>query len=152
MARVQLTLPEHFCFSTELSVRIGDINYGNHLDNAAAQGFLHEARIRFLASLGFSELNIAGSGLILADAVLVYKSQAFHGDVIRIDLAVTEFNRYGCDIYYRLRNTASARDIIHAKTGVVFFDYASQRPTRVPAAFLTALGMAAEPKDSQNKE
>ena len=74
MARIELNLPENFSFSTDVRVRVSDINYGNHLGNDALLSLVHEARLQFLQSRGFSELDIDGCGLILTDAVIVYKS------------------------------------------------------------------------------
>ena len=48
MARIKLDLPERFPFSTELRVRITDVNYGGHMGNDSLLGLLHEARVRFL--------------------------------------------------------------------------------------------------------
>ena len=48
--------------------------------------------------LGFAELDIAGLDIILTDAAVVYKAEAFYGDRLRVALAVDEFSRYGCDI------------------------------------------------------
>jgi len=55
MARISLTLPETFAWSTDLTVRIQDINYGNHVGNDAFVSLLHEARIRYFNQLGYSE-------------------------------------------------------------------------------------------------
>ena len=49
MARIKLTLPENFNFSTNIEVRITDINYGGHLGNDSVLEIIHEARIRMLA-------------------------------------------------------------------------------------------------------
>ncbi|RMF54479.1 MAG: thioesterase, partial [Calditrichaeota bacterium] len=43
MARLKLTLPEKFHFTTELSIRISDVNYANHLGNDAVLSLIHEA-------------------------------------------------------------------------------------------------------------
>lgn len=48
MPRVKVALPVSFPFTTQLPVRITDINYGAHLGNDALLGLLHEARIHFL--------------------------------------------------------------------------------------------------------
>ena len=48
MARVKLQLPANFLFSTEIPIRISDINYGGHLGNDAVLSIVHEARIQFL--------------------------------------------------------------------------------------------------------
>ncbi|MGB7918451.1 MAG: thioesterase family protein [Desulfobacterales bacterium] len=136
MARIELNLPEMFSFSTDVRVRISDINYGNHLGNDAVLSLIHEARLQFLQSRGFSELDIDGCGLILTDAVILYKSQGFHGDLLTIFAAVDDFNKYGCDFFYKVIRKNGGKEVARAKTGIVFFDYNRQKMVPVPAAFL----------------
>ncbi|HHP7234318.1 MAG TPA: acyl-CoA thioesterase [Desulfobacterales bacterium] len=140
MARIRLELPETLPFHTEIPVRISDINYGNHLGNDAVLSLAHEARVRFLKQHGFSELDIDGVGLIIADAVIVYKNQAFYGDVLTVSVGVGEFNRRGCDIFYRLTDLASGREVARAKTGVVFYDYHRRKIAGVPESFRRVVG------------
>lgn len=135
MPRVRLQLPDDFSFSTELTVRIGEINYGQHLGNDALLTLVQEARLRFLAEYGFSEMNAGGAGLIMADAVVVYRSQARHGDQLRVDVAVTDVTRTGFDMVYRIVQAGDDREVARAKTGLVFFDYESERVTGVPDVF-----------------
>lgn len=138
MARIELNLPDDFSFSTDVRVRISDINYGNHLGNDALLSLVHEARLQFLQSRGFSELDIDGCGLILTDAVILYKSQGFHGDLLTILAAVGDFNKYGCDFFFKVIQKNSGKEVARAKTGIVFFDYNRQKMAPVPAAFLDA--------------
>jgi acyl-CoA thioesterase FadM len=138
VARIELNLPENFAFSTDVRVRISDINYGNHLGNDALLSLVHEARLQFLQSRGFSEVDVDGCGLILTDAVIVYKSQGFHGDLLTIFAAVDDFNEYGCDFYFKVIQKNSGKEVARAKTGIVFFDYNRQKIVPVPAAFLNA--------------
>ena len=135
MARIKLELPDVFGFSTELTVRIGDINYGGHLGNDALLSLMHEARIRFLAQYGFSEKDAGGSGLIMTDAVIIYKAQAFSGDKLIIELAVNDISRKGCDFVYRITNKENGIEIARSKTGIVFFDYSRNKVVRVPEKF-----------------
>lgn len=135
MARIKLGLPEKFHFSTDIGVRIGDINYGGHLGNDAVLSIIHEARMRFLKSLGFSELDCGGPGLIMSDAAIVFKSESFYGDIISVSVGVDEFNPMGCDIYYQLLNKENDKEIARAKTGIVFFDYEKRKPEKVPEKF-----------------
>jgi len=135
MARVRLSVPDAFAFATEMPVRVSDVNYGGHLGNDALLALLQEARLRFLRQYGYSETDIAGVGLIMGDAVLVYRSQAFHGEMLRVELAATDLTRCGCDFVYRVTAVADGREIARAKTGMVFFDYAAQQVVPVPAAF-----------------
>ncbi len=135
MARVKLDLPKEFLFSTEVHVRIGDINYGGHLGNDAVLAFVHEARIRFLKAYGYSEADIEGVGIIMTDAVVVYKSEGFCGDRLLIEVVVQDFTRTGCDFLFRLTNKETGKEIARAKTGIVFFDYASRKVVAVPPRF-----------------
>jgi 4-hydroxybenzoyl-CoA thioesterase len=140
MARLKLSLPEDLPFSTELTVRVGDVNYGGHLGNDSLLGLLHEARIRFLASLGYSELDVAGHGMIMGDVAIVYKAQAFLGDVLRIDVGTMDFTGSGCDVIYRVVRPADGETIALAKTGIVLFDYDRGRPVRWPDDARAAFG------------
>lgn len=136
MARIKLELPEHFPFSTELRVRITDVNYGGHLGNDALLGLLHEARVQFLAHYGLSELDIGGAGIIMTDSVIVYKSEAFPNERLTIAIAATDFNKYGCDFVYRVTERTSGREVARAKTGIVFFDYQKRAVQKIPPLFL----------------
>lgn len=135
MARIKLDLPASFPFATELRVRITDVNYGGHMGNDSLLGLLHEARVQFLANYGLGELDIYGFGLIMADSVIVYRSEAFPGETLEIAVAVTDFNQYGCDFVYRVTEKISGREVARAKTGIVFFDYSRRAVQRVPPAF-----------------
>lgn len=135
MARIKIDMPDNYIFSTELPVRISDINYGGHLSNDAMLSLIHEARVRFLSHYHYSELNIEGLGLIMTDSAIVYKAEGFHGDQLQIDIALDDFNKYGCDIYYLISNKKTAVEVAHAKTGIVFFDYEQRKVTSIPAAF-----------------
>ncbi|KAB7627500.1 thioesterase family protein [Alkalilimnicola sp. S0819] len=140
MARVKLELPAQLPWSTELRVRVTDINYGGHLGNDALLGLIHEARARFMSAQGYSELDVEGLGIIIADAVLVYRSEAFFGETLRIHIGADDYNRYGCDLFYRVESADEPpREVARVKTGLVFFDYASRRPASMPEAFRARL-------------
>ena len=126
-------------FSTDIPLRISDINYGGHLGNDAVLAIVHEARLRALKEKGFSELDAGGTGLIMADAALVYKSEAFHGETLAVAVAVADLGNFGFDFVYRLRDKATGRDVALAKTGMVFFDYARKRIVKTPDAFKIAV-------------
>ncbi|QTA91598.1 acyl-CoA thioesterase [Desulfonema magnum] len=135
MARVELDLPEKFEFSTHIPVRISDINYGGHLGNDAVLSLIHEARVRFFKQYGFTELDVDGAGIIMTDAVIVYKSEGFHGDVLRIDITRDDFNKYGCDFFYKITNKETGAEVARAKTGIVFFNHKKKKVVSVPEKF-----------------
>jgi acyl-CoA thioester hydrolase len=137
MARIKINLPEQFPFYTEIPVRITDLNAARHLGNVEMMGFIHEARMRFLMHFGLNEMDVFGAGLIQVDAAVVFKSQAFYGDKVKIEVAAGDFSATGCDFFYRLSHVPSGREIARAKTFLVFFDYETQKKLPVPASFKT---------------
>lgn len=136
MARVKLDLPDVYEFSTEIPIRISDINYGGHLGNDAVLSLVHEARLRFFRHHNFTEIDIDGVGLVVTDAVIVYKSQAFHGETMVIDVTRDDFNKYGCDFIFRITNKETGKEVARAKTGIVFFDYEKKKVVRIPEKFM----------------
>ncbi|NIS09507.1 MAG: thioesterase [Candidatus Dadabacteria bacterium] len=135
MARINIELPNDFIYSTEIKLRISDINYGGHLAHDSILSLTHEARVRFLQSLGYSEANIDGPGIILSDAALVYKSEAFYGQSLKIDIVVNEFSKFGCDFVYKLSDSKTLKEVARVKTGIVFYDYNKREICRVPQKF-----------------
>ena len=139
MARVIINLPDNFPYSTELEVRVGDLNYGNHLGNDAVLTLIHEARRRYLRSPGIEEIGVDGIGFVIADAAVVYRAQAFYGECLRIQVAAGDFGSRGCDFYYRVSHAQRDSDVAQAKTGVVCFDFRAQQAIRFPPAILARL-------------
>jgi len=139
MARIKLDMPENYIFTCEMAVRISDINYGGHLGNDAVLSMIHEARVRFLGAYHYTELDVEGLGMIMTDSAIVYRSEGFHGDLVQVDIAVGDFNKYGCDIYYLLSNKKTAQELAHAKTGMVFFDYDKRKVSELPSQFRAAM-------------
>lgn len=135
MVRVKLELPEQFIYTTEVAIRITDINYGGHVGNDSILSIIHEARMRFLNAYGYTEGNIEGVGIIMSDVVIAYKSESFYGDIFRIDITVGDMSRTGCDFFYRIVNKKDGKEVARAKTGIIFFDYKNRKVMEVPSAF-----------------
>ena len=135
MARVNLELPDNFIYSTKLDVRVTEINYGNHVGNDRMVSLLHEARLRFLRNHGFGEFNVGGVGIIVSDLVVCFTAESFVGDELTFHIGLTDFNKYGCDIIYKVENEAQEKLVAKAKTGIVFFDYDERKISRVPKVF-----------------
>jgi len=136
MARVKLNLPTKFLFSTEITVRITDINYGGHLGNDALLSLIHEARVRFLKSHGYTEADIEGVGLIMTDAALIYKKEVFYDTRLVFEIALSDWSRVGCDFVFRITEKESGQEVAYAKTGVVFFDYERKKVVPAPRGFI----------------
>jgi acyl-CoA thioester hydrolase len=144
MARISIDLPERFQFSTEISVRVTDLNYGGHVGNDTILSLAHEARIQFYRTLGFrNELNFEGAvGQIITDAAVVYKSESFLGDMLIVEVATTDFNKYGFDMLYRITNKATLKEVARIKTGIVCFDYERKKVASIPVVLAGKLNPA----------
>lgn len=134
MARLQIELPANFLFTTDIPVRVSDLNYGNHLGHDSLLTMLQEARVSFYRKLGYvNELSFEGSvGQIMADVAVVYKSEAFLGDVLVVSLGVADSSKYGFDMVYLVTNKSTSREVARGKTGIVCFDYTTKKIAPIP--------------------
>lgn len=138
MPRLKIDLPSSFPFKTEIAVRVGDVNYGGHLGNDSLLTLLHEARLLFLASKGMSELDAGGVGMTMVSAGLSFKAEAFRGDLLEIEAAVTEIGSAGFELAYKATRKADAKEVARAFSSMAFFDYAKRRVAKTPQAFIDA--------------
>ncbi|MEQ1587389.1 MAG: thioesterase family protein [Cyclobacteriaceae bacterium] len=141
MARIEIQLPEKFIFQTEITVRVSDLNYGNHVGNDSVLTLMQEARTLFYRSMGFeSEVRLEGMiGQIVSDAAIVYKAESFLGDILRFEIAVGDLNKYGFDLFYKITNKATGREVALGKTGIVCFDYSKRKMASVPEKLVEKL-------------
>ncbi|WP_312300465.1 acyl-CoA thioesterase [Diaphorobacter nitroreducens] len=147
MARVVFDLPPHFGFSTELQIYISHVNQGGHLDNAQLLSLVSEARVRFFKSLGYPEADVAGLSTVVGDIVAQYKSEAFHGETLRVEMTPQDFNSYGFDLVFRMTEKSQGREIARGKTGIVFIDRVARKPAPIPESVLQPLlQRAAQPQ------
>ena len=139
MARIVFELPERFSFSTDMQIYISHVNQGGHLDNAQLLTLVSEARVRFFHALGYREAGVEGCALVVGDIVAQYKSEGFHGETLRVEMAPDDFNKYGFDLVFRMTERSSQREVARGKIGVVFVDAKLRTVTPVPPAFLERL-------------
>ena len=135
MARLKIQLPHKFIYKTEMEIRVSDLNYGAHLGNDSVLSICHEARIRFLNQQGYTELNIEGCGIIMADAAIQYKGEGFYGDILIVEITASDFSKSSFDFIYRITNKETSKLIALVKTGIVFYDYKNKKVVSVPAGF-----------------
>lgn len=135
MARVRLPQIKHIDFTTELTVNVEHLNYGGHVGNDKFLSLIHEARIRFLESLGGSELDFEGVGLIMTDAQIMYKAEVFRGEKLRVDIGVEELVKSRFELHYRLTRLSDDKEVARLQTGMAFFDYRERRLAPVPKKF-----------------
>ena len=134
MERIKINLPVTFIFSTSITIRITDLNYGAHVGNDTFLSLLQEARQQFLMSYGYKELSFEGVGLILMDAAIEYKRELNYADVIKISVAASGFDKYGFDLFYRMEliTLNETTLVAKAKTGMLCYDYEKRKLVAIP--------------------
>lgn len=134
MARVKIELPASFHFSCSIPVRITDINYGGHAGNDAILSIIHEARMQYLHHLGYTEMNLGGTGMIMADVAIEFKSELFYGDTVTASVVAGDISKIGFDLYYKLEKMENGvqKTVALAKTGMICFDYDKKKIVPMP--------------------
>ena len=141
MARVKIQLPDHFSFFCSIPIRITDLNYGGHAGNDTILSIIHEARMQFLQSIGYTEMNIAGVGMIMSDAAIEFKSELFYGDIVIASVAAGEVSKIGFELIYKLEKKTKDKTIVvaAAKTDMICYDYEKKKIVSVPEEAKTRL-------------
>jgi acyl-CoA thioester hydrolase len=134
MGRIKLDLPAIILDRVSIAVRITDINYGNHLGNDSMVGIIHEARVLWLKKMQSTELDIAGTSLIMSDLAVEYIGESFYGDTLNISIHAGEVSRVGFELFYSVHTSREGNDylIAKAKTGMICFDYQARKVVSVP--------------------
>ena len=142
MARLKIELPEHFSYTTQIPVRITDLNYGGHVGNDNILSIIHEARVQYLLHHGYQELNIEGVGLIMSDVGIEFKNELFYGETILASVAAGEFSKLGFEIIYKLEKESGGKRVIVvlAKTMMVSYNYELKKITPFPEQAKRKLG------------
>ncbi|MCU0369900.1 MAG: thioesterase family protein [Bacteroidales bacterium] len=124
-----------------ISVRVGDINYGGHMGNDKALLVFHDARIHFLQSLGFTENNIGGPGIIMRDAHVTFRKEVFLHDVLLVDAGIDDVSNSAFNMIYTVRRESDDTVVFTGSTGLLAFDYQTRKPVRIPEVFLEKISI-----------
>lgn len=121
-------------------VRVGDINYGGHMGNDKALQFFHDARIKFLQSLGHSEKDIGeGKGIIMTEAHVFFRKEAFLYDRLYADIEVGSLEKYSFELIYRIHREGDDALILEGSTRQLAFDYDKRKVASLPEGLKAAV-------------
>ena len=135
MSRIKIDLPETWHFEANIQVRITDLNYGNHVGNQHFLTYMHEARVQWLSQHGWSEMDIDGVGLIMADAAIRFRREIFYGNPLLIKLAVADLGISSFTLLYGFYEANSMDWLGSGQTGMAFMDYQNRKLATMPQAF-----------------
>jgi acyl-CoA thioester hydrolase len=143
MARIKLEMPSTIIDTINIAVRITDINYGNHLGNDSLVSIIHEARVLWLKKHNYTELNVAGAGLIMGDLSIEYVNESFYGDELLITISAGEITKVSFELFYTVQTKREDKNILIAKvkTGMICYDYSNKKLVPVPGDLKSILGM-----------
>mgnify|MGYP001544941824 CR=1 FL=1 len=124
-------------FSTEVKIRISDINYGNHVGYDRYFLLFQEARIDYLKSLGFSELDLGGPGLIITEANCKYRAELLLAEVVEVKCKTTDISSKSFTLEYKIEKDGKTCATGYTKN--MAFDYEKKKPISVPHDFISAI-------------
>ena len=123
-------------FAAPYTVTIGDINYGRHLGNDRPLVIFQDARIRFLANLGFSESDIGdGKGIVIVEAGCRYLRQVFLHEELVVQIAIAELEGKKCTLDYNVIRKNDGQKVLSGFTVMLGYDYTSRKAVQLPKPF-----------------
>jgi acyl-CoA thioester hydrolase len=136
MPRIKLSEYTDYTFSIDYTLRIYDMNLGNHLGHAEMVHLLHEARSAFLKSFDASEINLGDgtTGVVVGDLAVNYKGEGFYGDTVTIQCGIGEIKDYGFRVFYKV--TRGETLLALGESGHVSMDFSKGERTPVPESFI----------------
>lgn len=126
-----------FKFSITLTVRVSDLNYGNHVGYQNYFSYFQEARIAYLAQFGYTELDIEGHGMIIGEANCKYKQELFLNDRICIACRIQEIKSKLFVMRYEI--TKDSTSCAEGFTRNLCYDYQAKKVIRLPDAFVSKI-------------
>lgn len=141
MPRIKLKELERYGFSTTLTVRVSDLNYGAHLGYDRILTLAHHARLVLFEDWGVTEMDLGdgSTGLVAGDAAVNYMGEGFLHDELVIEIQPIEIGSMGFRLAHRFSRNNDRADVALAEVGFVGFDYESRRPHPLPIPFADKL-------------
>jgi acyl-CoA thioester hydrolase len=121
----------HPIFSHRLEVRFRDCDPMGHVNNAVYLTYLEQARFAHWRSLTDFSAGRDIPGVILAHAEIDFLKPARYGDLLEVRIGIAAIGRTSFTYEYEIADAAGNR-VATARTVLVMFDYAANRPMAIP--------------------
>jgi acyl-CoA thioester hydrolase len=129
-------------FSIQLFARWPDMDFNQHMRNAAYLGASEDCRMRFLAERGFTmeEFRQRMLGPVVLEDRLVYKKELRLLDGFRVELALASITRDGRRMKVRNSFFRDADGALAAtvESVVIWYDLSARKPVAPPEELKTA--------------
>jgi acyl-CoA thioester hydrolase len=126
-----------FSFTTCYTVRVGDLNYGGHMGFDSMLSVFHDARVRYLKRLGYSEFDIGGGkGLIMTEAHVRMKDELFPGDELVVELRVSDMGKVRFTVLFHVSRSSDGKHVAEGETRMAAYDYLRHAAVKLPPDFI----------------
>ncbi len=116
-----------------IPVQWGDMDSFQHVNNIVYLRWFETARVRYLEVSGLNPImEAAGTGPILASVECNYRRQVRYPDEVLIGARMTKLGGASMRVEHVIFSLAQQQKVADGVSGVVYFDYANQRPTTIP--------------------
>lgn len=118
-----------------IAVQWGDMDALGHVNNTAPVRWFESSRIAYLEQSGIAKvLTSMKLGPILAAVNCNYRRQLFYPDNVHVGCRVGRLGRSSLTLEHALHSDELGEVAADGESVVVVFDFANQRPVRVPDA------------------
>jgi acyl-CoA thioester hydrolase len=134
-----------FAHTVAIEVRFADTDAMGHVNNAVYLTYCEMARIRYWTDVTGEPVSAGHEGaesLILAEARITYRAPVFHSETVTVETRATHIGRSSFTLEHRLTACApggAPRLVATSDSVMVRFDYRTDRPAPLSAAFIGAI-------------
>jgi acyl-CoA thioester hydrolase len=138
-------LPGEFRHVVDITVRFADTDAMRHVNNAVYLTYCETARIRYWSDITGEPFALGAEGaesLILAEARITYRAQAFYGETVTVETRTSRIGRSSFTLQHRLLAGApsEARRLVAVSESVlVRYDYTSETSVPLTAEHVAAI-------------
>jgi acyl-CoA thioester hydrolase len=134
-----------FRHELKIEVRFADTDGMRHVNNAKYLTYCEIARIRYWTDVTGETFGLHSEGvesLILAEARITYRAQAFYGDTVTVQTRTTRIGRSSFTLEHRLTahgHGGPRRLVAVSESVLVRFDYEIDRPVPLSDEHVAAI-------------
>jgi acyl-CoA thioester hydrolase len=138
-------LTGEFRHTLDIPVRFADTDAMRHVNNAKYLTYCEIARIRYWTDVTGETFALGDEGaesLILAEARITYRAQAFYGEVVTVQTRATRIGRTSFTLEHRLvaaEPGSEQRLVAVSESVLVRFDYPSGAPAPLSSEHVAAI-------------
>jgi acyl-CoA thioester hydrolase len=134
-----------FRHEVDVEVRFADTDAMRHVNNAKYLTYCESARIRYWSDVTGEPFALGSAGaesLILAEARITYRAQAFYGEIVTVQTRATRIGRSSFTLQHRLVAGLAgepARLVAVSESVLVRYDYTTEAPVALATEHVAAI-------------